>query len=75
MDILEQFLRLVVVGEFFLLLLWMLASFVCMYVCIYVLQEEAFVFLAKKKKKKKKLSMCEEAQASWRLRLATTCMP
>jgi hypothetical protein len=33
MDILEQFLRLVVVGEFFLLLLWMLASLVCMYVC------------------------------------------
>ncbi len=53
MDILEQFLRLVVVGEFFLLLLWMLASLVCMYVCMYVLQEEAFVFPAKKKKKKK----------------------
>jgi hypothetical protein len=42
---------------------------------MYVLQEEAFVFRAKKKKKKKKLLMCEEAQASWRLRLATTCMP
>jgi hypothetical protein len=41
---------------------------------MYVLQEEAFVFRAKKKKKKK-LLMCEEAQASWRLRLATTCMP
>jgi hypothetical protein len=33
MDILEQFLRLVVVGEFYLLLLWMLASLVCVYVC------------------------------------------
>ncbi len=51
MDILEQFLRLVVVGEFFLLLLWMLSSLVCMYLCM-CCKKKRMCFVQRRRRRK-----------------------